>query len=173
MRRQESPTVKFTATNYKDLIDWSYTEVSDLPLLESLTIEELRLLPDAKEGDALFNFPVHSQAVERVEVDVTEASKHGCEATAYSACIFRMAYSARVRNGGPVACGASRDVLLRLHEIIRLRAIPKKGRIVNIKLCFNFRWTLRKRRGHLVLIFTRMLSSICLLEKTSALDVRV
>jgi len=64
------------------LIDWSSTKLSELPLLESLSIEKLRLLLNAREGDALFNIPVHSQAKGRVVVDVTEASKHRCEATA-------------------------------------------------------------------------------------------
>jgi len=59
MRRQESPTVKFTATNFMDLIDWSHTKVSDLSVLESLSTEKMRLLLNAKEGDGLFNIPVH------------------------------------------------------------------------------------------------------------------
>jgi len=50
------------------------------------------LLLYAKEGNDLFtcfffNIPVHRQAVERVVEDITEASKHGCEATARDAFI--------------------------------------------------------------------------------------
>ena len=70
--------------------------------------------------------------MERVVVDVTEASKHGCEATARDdfirAHVPGWHDSARVQNGvfSPVPRVSFRGMVLHLHEIIYLRIINKK-----------------------------------------------
>jgi len=94
--------------------------VSDLPfILRSLSLEELRLLANAKEGDALFNIPVDSRAEDRVVVDVTEASKHGCEATARNDFIRAHVPGYHIQPEFKTEFHASyRGMVLHLHEII-------------------------------------------------------
>lgn len=82
VRPFERPSVNFTAANYTDLIDWTKTKVTEPPLVAFFSVEGMRLLFTRKEGNALFNIRLHTQAVERAVKDVTDASKHVCGAMA-------------------------------------------------------------------------------------------
>lgn len=73
------PQVNFEAKDYIDLIDWQSTTVTEPPLLMNLSTEELDLIVETGTSDRKeFKIPSHTQAVERIVKEVTEASKHVC-----------------------------------------------------------------------------------------------
>lgn len=62
-----------------DLIDWQSTIITEPPLVTDVTYDELELI--AKTGVSNmdeFKIPSHTQAVERIVKEVTEASKCVC-----------------------------------------------------------------------------------------------
>src|SRR6266516_3714166 len=73
-------TLNFDAKNYTDLIDWQNTDVTELPLLEDISVDELEMLVASGETPVTDfpRYPCHTQAVERTVKLVTEASTSVC-----------------------------------------------------------------------------------------------
>lgn len=73
------PQINFDAEDYIDLINWQSTEVTEPPLITDFSSEEIELIVESGSSDRKeFKIPSHTQAVERVVKEVTEASKHVC-----------------------------------------------------------------------------------------------
>ncbi len=71
------PKINFQATDYKDMIDWSSTEVTSPPVLKNFSDEQLRNFLPGNKIPQIWDFqafPAHTQAVERIVKLVTEAS---------------------------------------------------------------------------------------------------
>jgi hypothetical protein len=78
LRRFVVPTVNFDAKEYISLISWENIQ-STPPLLQNMSTDELRILVKEKQFKRMnFEFPCHTQAVERGIKMVTEASMHVC-----------------------------------------------------------------------------------------------
>ena len=73
IRKFVIPTLNFDAKNYTDLIDWQNTDVTEPPLLEDISVDELEML--VASGETLVTdfprYPCHTQAVERTVKLVT------------------------------------------------------------------------------------------------------
>lgn len=65
------PQINFDAEDHIDMIDWQSTSVTEPPLVTDISLEEL-------SGRVEFRIPSHTQAVERIVKEVTEASKRVC-----------------------------------------------------------------------------------------------
>ena len=64
---------------YTEIIFWEkIKQLTVPPLVPHLTEEEIKAFIDGKLEDHIFNFPCHSQAVERCVQTVTEAARHVC-----------------------------------------------------------------------------------------------
>lgn len=73
------PQINFNAKDYIDMIDWQTTSVTEPPLVTDMSLEELQLIAETgKSGRVEFTIPSHTQAVERIVKEVTEASKRVC-----------------------------------------------------------------------------------------------
>ncbi|GBN81623.1 hypothetical protein AVEN_156730-1 [Araneus ventricosus] len=72
------PAVNFGATDYADLIDWQACQVTPPPVLRQISSHELlKKIRDDVPMDAwdFIKFPSLTQAVERIVILVTEASR--------------------------------------------------------------------------------------------------
>lgn len=73
------PQINFDAEDYIDLIDWQSTTITEPPLISSFSKEEIESIVHLGNSDRKeFKIPSHTQAVERIVKEVTEASKHVC-----------------------------------------------------------------------------------------------
>lgn len=68
------PKINFKATTYYDLIDWQNCELSEPPILASISNDNLNQLINTVPEMDLVKFPCHTQAVERHVKIVSEAS---------------------------------------------------------------------------------------------------
>ena len=77
-RSFEVPSINFLALKYQDLLYWSITEVTDPPLLKNVSTEVIQEMISNKDFklclDDIEAIPCHTQAVERANKYVTEAS---------------------------------------------------------------------------------------------------
>lgn len=80
IRNFHTPSLKFDALDYTDMMDWSTTKISSPPLLRGISNEEIESF--IKSGEIpdwdIKEFPCHTQAVERCVKLVTEASLKVC-----------------------------------------------------------------------------------------------
>ena len=68
------PQLNFGAKTYVDIINWQDTKITEPPLTKQMTNEEIDININRKEK-ILFNlYPCHTQSVERMIKEVTEAS---------------------------------------------------------------------------------------------------
>lgn len=73
------PKVNFDADDYIDIIDWQSTSVTEPPLISDLSKQEIQLIVETGTSERKeFKIPSHTQAVERIVKEVTEASKQVC-----------------------------------------------------------------------------------------------
>lgn len=81
VRQFHIPELNTTATDYVDVIDWNTVKVTPPPLLKNLSNDELQMAlndPAAFQSLELWQFPCHTQAVERTVKLVTAASSSVC-----------------------------------------------------------------------------------------------
>ncbi|KAK4875981.1 hypothetical protein RN001_012403 [Aquatica leii] len=74
MREFIIPKINFEATTYNDLIDWQNCELSEPPILASISNDDLNQLIQTVPEMDLVKFPCHTQAVERHVKIVSESS---------------------------------------------------------------------------------------------------
>ncbi|KAK4884145.1 hypothetical protein RN001_000416 [Aquatica leii] len=74
MREFIIPNINFEATTYNDLIDWQNCELSEPPILASISNDDLNQLIQTVPEMDLVKFPCHTQAVERHVKIVSKAS---------------------------------------------------------------------------------------------------
>jgi len=76
--------INFEAQHYIDIIDWQAAQVTELPILANITLDELEMF--VASGDVpvidFAKFPCHTQAVERYVKMVREASVAVCGSVA-------------------------------------------------------------------------------------------
>jgi len=80
IRKFVIPTLNFDAKNYIDLIDWQNADVTEPPLLEDISVDELEMLVASGETPVtdFLRYPCHTQAVERAVKLITEALASVC-----------------------------------------------------------------------------------------------
>lgn len=81
VRKRILPDLKFVCDDYTEMIDWEQCTVTEPPVTVSLTEAHLRELESGNREPLLslqkyLEMPCHSQAVERMVKDVSDASKH-------------------------------------------------------------------------------------------------
>ncbi|GBO31740.1 hypothetical protein AVEN_89920-1 [Araneus ventricosus] len=79
-RRLVVPKLNFKANQYIDMIDWFKCDVTEPPIADDLTIEELKSTAEnASIKDLqIYKFPYHTQKVERCANLMTEAASTVC-----------------------------------------------------------------------------------------------
>lgn len=61
------------------MIDWQSTSVTEPPIVTDMSLEELEsIVETGKSGRIEFRIPSHTQVVEQIVKEVTEASKRVC-----------------------------------------------------------------------------------------------
>ena len=70
MRYSKTPPLNFDANNYTELIDWQGSKVTEPPLSENMTDEDIKNHIFQKTKIASENFPCHPQAIERLIKDI-------------------------------------------------------------------------------------------------------
>lgn len=82
VRLFEVPALNFDAMNYIELIDWQGTKITEPPLTQQMTDEDIDNHIYQKSKISFNEFPCHTQSVERMIKEVTEASMkvYGTEA---------------------------------------------------------------------------------------------
>lgn len=80
IRNFHTPSLKFDALDYTDMIDWNTIKISSPPLLRSVSNEDIKSFIQSGERPDwdIKDFPCHTQAVERCVKLVTEASLKLC-----------------------------------------------------------------------------------------------
>lgn len=79
IREFKIPKLNFNADDYIELIDWESISFTEPPLTMSWSEDELKsMIKNVPDEINIFNFPCHSQAVERCVKLVTEASMAVC-----------------------------------------------------------------------------------------------
>lgn len=79
VRTHQIPKIVFTAQEYYEMIDWSAVNLTELPLMRNMCLEDLcNAVENPKEIENFFSFPSHTQAVERGVKIITEASAAVC-----------------------------------------------------------------------------------------------
>lgn len=73
VRQFHLPVLRFDSESYTDIIDWP-EDISDPPILRSLSDKKIQSLVKKKDELAIMRLPCHTQAVERAVKAVTEAS---------------------------------------------------------------------------------------------------
>lgn len=79
IRKFKIPPINFEADNYINLINWQDITVTEPPMTEQFSSEELKqMIKKVPDEIHIFKFPCHSQSVERCVKLVTEASATVC-----------------------------------------------------------------------------------------------
>ncbi|GBN44838.1 hypothetical protein AVEN_142295-1 [Araneus ventricosus] len=79
-RRLVVPKLNFKAKQYIDMIDWFKCDVTEPPIADDLTIEELKSIAENASIKDLqtYKFPCHTQTVERCVKLMTEVTSTVC-----------------------------------------------------------------------------------------------
>lgn len=72
------PPINFDATDYTDLIDWQLSHISEPPLTRNITDEDIEHHIINRSKMTFEAFPCHTQAVERIVKEVSDASLKVC-----------------------------------------------------------------------------------------------
>lgn len=75
----KTPKVNFSAEDYTELIVWHECQITPPPVLQHISINELRIMVQDKTLE-IVDFPCHTQSVERCVKLVTEASQSVADA---------------------------------------------------------------------------------------------
>ena len=78
MRYFRIPPLNFDASNCTELIDWQGSKVTEPPLTENMTDEDIENHIFQTTKITFENFPCHTQAVERLIKEVTDSSLKVC-----------------------------------------------------------------------------------------------
>ena len=72
------PPLNFNAKDYIDLIDWQQSKITEPPLTRHMTEEDIASHIANQSRITFEKFPCHTQAVERMIKEVTDASLKVC-----------------------------------------------------------------------------------------------
>ncbi|KAE8739115.1 hypothetical protein FOCC_FOCC015391 [Frankliniella occidentalis] len=73
-RKFKVPTINFLAEDYTDLVFWDQTPVHPPPILADVSDDDLRAAVSSDHPLDVLPLPCHTQAVERMVKNVTQAS---------------------------------------------------------------------------------------------------
>lgn len=77
LRKFNVPEFNFKASNYFEIFDWDKIAITEPPLLQDLSIDELKQITESTSNTSIQHikkFPCHTQAVERTVKLVSESS---------------------------------------------------------------------------------------------------
>ena len=93
VRRFQVPIINFSAQNYTELISWESSQLTEPPILKDVSQETLSEFVATHDATLLeWNYPCHTQAVERAIKLVTEASASVCGSKERNGYIKKMSY---------------------------------------------------------------------------------